>query len=249
MSYLVYCIVAADRHEPRPRLRFLGYPRACIAVRACELGAVASETSPADLAPDVARLLAYSKVVEWYNRDGTVIPMRYGCIFDTPAEIRRLLDDRQREYRRLLDDLDGCAEMSAQVALDEPGPFAGLRANLCSPLLAQFAGRRDRRPGIAYLADRSEYYASREDLDQRREEICNAIRGSAQGTFVRCSSEYGERGGRGFLALHFLVSRHGIDRFRKALQPLTAHAASSVAVTGPWPPYNFVRSSAARLKT
>jgi hypothetical protein len=247
MSYLVYCILGAERREPLRRLRPLGYPRASIMVRTRELGAVASETSTADLAHDVARLLAYSKVVDCYNRDRTVIPMRYGCVLETLPDISRLLEDHQREYLDLLAQLDGHAEMSARVALNEPLSPPGCRTN--APPRAQFAGRHDDRPGIAYLARRSGYYACQDDLEQQREEIRTTICGLAQGTFVRYANDYGEHGGKGVLALHFLVSRHGIDRFKKALRPLTARATTSITITGPWPPYNFVRSSAAQLAT
>jgi Gas vesicle synthesis protein GvpL/GvpF len=169
-------------------------------VRACELSAVASETSRADLAPDFARLLAYSKVVEWYHRERTVIPMRYGCILDTVPDIRRLLEDHQREYLQLLGELDGHAEMSAQVALDEPRSFTSLRTKLAPQPLARLTGRPHNRPGLAYLAERSSYYACREDFDQRCEEIRRSICERAEGTFTRCAAEYSERGGKGVLA-------------------------------------------------
>ena len=174
--------------------------------------------SPApDLAPDVARLLAYSKVVEWYHRERTVIPLRYGCILNTLSDLRRLLKDHQREYLQVLGELDGHAEMSARVALDEPRSFTSLRTNLARAL-ARFAGRHRNRPGIAYLAGRSNYYACREDLDRRCEEIRRSICEIAEGTFVRCAAECSERGGKGVLTLHFLVSRLGGDRLKQALR-------------------------------
>ena len=247
MSYLVYCILGAERREPLRRLRFLGYPRASIMVRTNQLGAVASETSSGDLAHDVARLLAYSKVVDCYNRDRTVIPMRYGCVLGTLPDISRLLEDHQREYLDLLAQLDGHAEMSARVALNESVSLPDCLKN--SPPLAQFAGSHDDRPGIAYLLRRSGYYACQGDLEQQREEVRTTICRLAQGTFVGYASDNGEHGDKGVFALHFLVSRHGIDRFKKALLPLTARAGASVTITGPWPPYNFVRSSDAQLAT
>src|SRR5579864_1043816 len=247
MSYLVYCILGAERRERLRRLRFMGYPRASIMVRTCELGAVASETSSADLAHDVARLLAYSKVIDCYNRDRTVIPMRYGCVMGRLLDISSLLADHRREYLDLLAHLDGHVEMSARVALNESASLTDCRSN--PPPLAQDAGRHCDRPGIAYLAQRSGYYACQDGLEQRREEIRMAICGLAQGTFVRYARDYGEHSGKGVLALHFLVSRHRIERFKKALRPLTARANASITITGPWPPYNFVRSPAAQLAT
>jgi len=244
MSYLVYCVLGAKRREPPRRLRFLGYPRASIMVRTRELGAVASETSLADLAHDVARLLAYSKVVDCYNRDRTVIPMRYGCVLEALRDIKRLLEDHRREYLDLLAQLDGHAEMSARVVLNQCAPLSHRRMN--PPPLAGYSGGHGDRPGIAYLTRRSRYYVCHDALEHQLEDIRTAICGLAQGTFVRYASDYREDRGKGVLALHFLVSRDGIDQFKKALRPLTTRAATSITITGPWPPYNFVRSPGAR---
>lgn len=76
MSFLLYGIVHGDRKEPREKLRFAGYPRASIMVRTERLGAIVSKLSLADADPDVMRLLVYSKIVESFNNERAVIPMR-----------------------------------------------------------------------------------------------------------------------------------------------------------------------------
>jgi gas vesicle protein GvpL/GvpF len=246
MSYLVYCILDGRRRTPRREVRFLGYPQASIMVRAAGLAAVVSRTSAADLAPDVPRLLAYAKVVEWYNRERTVIPMRFGCTFGELGEIRGLLENHRGEYQQLLAEFEGRAEMSARVTLEElqsrkrggietPVPSLGL-------LVGNGAG-----PGTAYLTERSAAYALRNELEKRRDEIRRAISGMAKGTFDRWTSEYRVRGSTGVLAVHFLVPRKGIGKFIESMKRLTPCPDSSLAVTGPWPPYNFVPPPAALL--
>ncbi len=245
MSYLVYCIVDGDCQEPRRKPRCLGYPSASIVVRAAGLGAVASKAPAADLAPDVARLLAYSKIIEWYHRERTVIPMRYGCIFDGLSDIRSHLENRRREYLQLLAELDGRVEMSARVGLEEPQFPIRLQTGAVAQVRVRFAGS-GAGPGTAYLANRSGYYALKKEFDKRRDEVRESICQSAEGTFARWTSEYGAQRGKGVLAVHFLVPRNGIGKFIEALKPLSVRVNGSLAVTGPWPPYNFVRSPTAR---
>ncbi len=246
MSYLVYCIVDGGRQEPRRKLRFLGYPRASIMVRAAGLGAVVSRKSAADASPDVARLLVYSKIVEWFNADGAVIPMRYGCIFDALKEVERFLTDHKQQYSQLLQELDGRVEMSARVTLD--GLLVPARSNGRRPLKppAEFA-RAEAGPGVAYLAQRWASYAIREEWENRRDEIRKSLCSTASGTFVRWTSEYGEQDGRGVLSVHFLVPRERIAAFSEALHCASAPAISSLVVTGPWPAYNFVSPPAPGL--
>jgi gas vesicle protein GvpL/GvpF len=240
VSYLVYCILDGGRREPRGKVRFLGYPRASIMVRAGGLGAVVSRTSPADAAADVARLLVYSKIVEWYNREQTVIPMRYGCTLAGLTEVARFLEAHKGDYLRLLAELDGRVEMSARVSIEDSGGAES--SNPRTESSASFA--RGGAAGISYLARRSRYYALREASERRREELSKRICTMADGTFVRSTSEYDRRDGENVLCLHFLVPRGQVETFTRALRPLRATVKGSLAVTGPWPPYNFVRRPA-----
>ncbi len=240
MSYLLYCIVDGERREPRRRVCSLGYPRASIAVRAGGLGAVASPAAPADLAPDVARLLAYARVVDCYNRERTVIPMRYGCTVGELEEARALLERRRHEYLRLLTELDGRIEMSVRVvASEESSARAAGEAETAAPL-AHLAGADSGGPGIAYLARRGEYYARRAGLDRQSDELRRRVCAAAEGTFVHCAGDFSEHGRGRTFAMHFLVARAALRRFRQALAPLCAASQGVVTLTGPWPPYNFV---------
>jgi len=238
MSYLVYCILNGDRKEPAERPRFPGYPDAAILARSAGLAAAASNTVAADAAPDVARLLVYSKIVEWFNRDRTVVPMRYGCIFRDLGEIAKFLDTHKDRYVPLLEQLKGKAEMSVRIALRESAPAPLSLASRSGELHTNSTGTSS-GSGAAYLAARRDYYALQQAAEKRREDTCRAIREMAEGTYVAFKSEYGVTDGQGLLSLHFLVVRARIDDFKEALRPLSAASRKSIIVTGPWPPYNF----------
>ena len=237
MSFLLYCIVHGDHQEPRRNVRFLGYPRASIMVRQAGLGAVVAKVASTDLAPDVPRLLVYAKIVELFNRDRTLIPMRYGCTFAKLAEIANFLELHRQRYARLLEEVDGRVEMSARAVFRNP--VARPNANGARPPLIRLA-RAAAGPGAAYLAERRKYYACAEALEKRREEVRKGVCAMAERKFVRCASESAPRADQEVLSMHFLVPRDGIRSFTDALRPLTTGPEISFTVSGPWPPYNFV---------
>ncbi len=247
MSYLLYCIVDGNVEEPREKQSFPLLPPVSILVRTAGLGAVVSQTPAPTVDRDVARLLAYAEIIECYNRERTVIPMRYGCIFGGLHEIRFLLESRQREYRRVLSELDGSVEMSARVVLEE-APSLPLRGTgHSSRRLTELVHGAASGPGAAYLAGRSVHYSLREVSRMRCDEIRKSICGATEGKYLRCTSGVDVPEGKANLVLHFLVPREGVGEFISALQAPTMLRGGALEVTGPWPPYNFVCPPESRL--
>jgi hypothetical protein len=115
------------------------------------LGAIVSKLSLADVDADVMRLLVYSKIVESFNNERAVIPMRYGCRFESIGDIVEFLKKEQGTFGALLDELDGRVEMSVNVILDASRDERERPASrgLSSPMPA----------GIGYLAGRRRYYS------------------------------------------------------------------------------------------
>src|SRR5256885_1141919 len=115
MAYLLYCIVHGGRDD-------LVFPDATIRVRRAGLAAVVSEVfpDPDDLKSTVENLLAYACVIERYDRERSVIPMRFGCVFQTLGQLSEGIERRQEEITALLTKLDRRTEMSARILVDRP---------------------------------------------------------------------------------------------------------------------------------
>jgi Gas vesicle synthesis protein GvpL/GvpF len=231
VSFLLYGIVHGDRVEPRQKLRFSGYPPASIMARTERLGAIVSRLSLVDADPDVVRLLIYSKIVESFNNERAVIPMRYGCRFETIGDIVEFLKREQGAFGVLLDELDGRVEMSANVAFDEA---CDNREGRPSRLLASAVS-----PGVGYLAGRRRHYSLVDQSRVRREEVFKSLCAIATGKFIRAIPEQSRHDRKSMLTIHFLVPREGVAEFTWALR---ANRRLSIVVSGPWPPYNFVSS-------
>ena len=229
MSFLLYGIVHGDRMEPREKPGFIGYPRASIMVRTDRLGAIVSRLSLADADPDVVRLMVYSKIVESFNKERAVIPMRYGCRFKTIGDIVEFLTREQGTFGALLDELDGRVEMSANVAFDDPrdDPEPPASRLLSSAMPS----------GTSYLAGRRRHYSLVDQSGARREEVRKSLCAMAEGKFIRAIPERSSHDRKSMLTIHFLVSREGVAEFTRALR---ADRRRSIELSGPWPPYNFV---------
>jgi hypothetical protein len=236
VSFLLYGIVHGDRMEPREKLRLIGYPRASIMVRTDRLGAIVSKLSLADADPDVVRLLVYSKIVESFNNERAVIPMRYGCRFKTIGDIVEFLMREQGAFGALLDELDGRVEMSANVTLDDPRDD---REPPASRLLSSAMPS-----GMGYLAGRRRYYSLVDQSGARREEVRKSLCALAEGKFIRAIPEQSSHDRKSMLTIHFLVPREGVVEFTRALR---ADRRRSIELSGPWPPYNFVSTKTRAL--
>jgi len=236
MKRLIYCIFEGppNRGWQLPpgvdgeRVSFLESDGLC---------AVASPIDPSADDPGalVPRLLAYEAVIEKVHQERAVLPFRYGCVMESETQALEMLGSRCESCKSALRGLRGCVEMGVRVFVE----------NACGPASpARFAANAGRpESGKSYLHSRQRHY---DELDQRvkqgaedADRFCHAF----VGLFVKCKSEWtasrnGPSGPR-MLSLYFLAHRDRVDDFRHAFEKLTRTEPAKMALTGPWPPYNF----------
>ncbi len=246
MSYLLYCILRQPpRRQPQTRtlVGVAGQPVMLVGHRG--LGAVLSPLGPEELAAGIPDLLAYERVVESFHQTGTVIPMRYGCVFEDPAQVLHLLEERRWQYLSLLQDLEGCVEMGIRLLLptevgpsESAPPLSGPPASAASPA----RGAVSPRPGQSYLAAQRERYAARDReawSGALPDKVCQALAGA----FLRHRWESRRLGESLLVSLYFLVPRNRLPLFRKSFRQISAGESWKLLLSGPWPPYNFVALS------
>jgi hypothetical protein len=251
MSCLFYCIC----HNPAPALTSPlagvgGRPIFQVAHR--RLSVVVSQVDPPDLAPDLPKVRAYERVISSYHRQGTVVPMRYGCVVGQESRVRQLLDEHGSHYEGLLQELEGCVEMGLRILLPSgpwaavtPGGPAGSR-EVVGPQRPDPAGRPDRL-GLAYLTARKAQYAHQDRWTREYRQAAERCLAHFSGLFVKSKQE-GPSPRLPLLSLHFLVPRPAVDPFRQAFRHLTRAEPARLLLSGPWPPYNFVTSDPGLIK-
>lgn len=243
MKYILYCIFANEKTSPAVRLTGIdGQP--IVVVSHNGLSASVSPSVHPNLTPDITRIQAYEWVIEWFNHDRSIIPMRYGCLFPGKEEVARHLGQRARRYLSLLSELEGNVEMGVRVMMSEgrlphEESERTREANPMSNTQSPLSGKQ-------YLTARKAHY-SREDQNlEEIEHIIAQARAAFSGLYVRFKSECGATEvsplGDRVLSLYFLVRRDSVESFRQAFRHVSKRRRGSykLLLSGPWPPYNFV---------
>jgi hypothetical protein len=256
---LLYCVLGDFAHSPPAAIRGVD-GRAVTFVRAAGLAAALSAIEPVDLIPRVPRLVEYASVIEALFSRATVLPMRFGASFAGDADVARHLEEHARSLADMLRELDGCAEMGVRLWLlqDEP-PAAG-------PSERQRPSRPAGTPpgtGRAYLEELRSQLEEADPLRAKREAAIERCARALAGIAVRHEAEPATREPAGFERLlaalqpgerapiahaaprlfgsiHFLVKRELVPAFQERFRGLRPEPGTTLLISGPWPPYNFV---------
>ena len=232
MSYLLYCVFRSLA-QPEPEV-LTGVERQPVSVIDHRgFGAAISEFSEVDSRPDVASVLAYESVMESFFGRRTIIPMRYGCAVRNQLELTAVLDKHSKECDALLHRLEGLAEMGIQVPARDPG----VGAAAVPPAPFQVSNRA----GASYLLAKQLQYRGADRNVERQNELVESVCRPLAGLFVDRKVELLSRE-KPLLSLYFLVPRASVEAFREASHSVP-HQTTRLAVSGPWPPYNFARIS------
>lgn len=250
MPFLLYCLFAGQ--APPPPRTPSGVGGGEVEVTGLDgLGAAVSWVEEGDSPPPVADLLAFSKVVEAFHAQRTIIPLRYGCFCRNREQAGGLLQAGRGRFQTLLAELAGCVEMGIRAILPlEAGPKEA-SPGPAPPSLGECAARAKAspHPGLTYLRTRRGSQSQETAAGRAADELSARCRAVFAGLFVRFRSEGPERpspraGSSGpMLSCYFLVPRPKIEAFRLAFSRLAREEKAKLLLSGPWPPYNFVNSS------
>ena len=248
---MAYCIFGdSQAQSTEPIFGISGQPVTIISANG--LGVAVSLISPSDLTPDTDRALTYQAVVESMHRNRTVIPLRYGNVYEEEAQIVRFLLENEERLKLSLSELNGCVEMGIRVLFAE-SPEAERQSHESgiggtTPLRREPSGI-----GHSYLAKRRALYGLDQTRARRRDAIAGHCRKAFAGLYVKFKREEdeseftrfglgltGSLAHRSIFSLYFLVPRGSIDLFRQAFRELTSRESARLLLSGPWAPYNFV---------
>ncbi|MBI2216615.1 MAG: GvpL/GvpF family gas vesicle protein [Candidatus Rokubacteria bacterium] len=232
MSHLVYGIVFAScRSHGSDEALVLPAGVGGAPVRLIEEGSLAAAVStmaPGDTAPNVARALSFSRVVEALHSAQTVLPMRYGCVCRDEAEVVNRLRGRAGEYAAILRRLDGCAEMGVRILLPLERTPSG------PPLFVEVGGPS----GRDYLMRRAATYAHAEAARCALAVSTEHVRQALGGLAVRTAIDH-DRENAGLSTVHFLVRRASVELFRAEFRRIERMEPARLLLSGPWPPSSF----------
>lgn len=193
---------------------------------ASELAVIVSEHNPLE-AFDQKAGVDHARVIADCFKVSTVLPFRFGTIFNDDEALRRSIRSNQRQFAANMEKLRGKAEMHLKVLVDDCCREAA------RPVLMDCVGK--------------EYLSSlRESAARQRERQTKARALSVQmhRMFVPLDEEVTCRRtetGKMLLDIAHLIDRKCVERYQNKYSSATMLLKDcQMQLSGPWPPYHFV---------
>ena len=236
----IYCIAETDQPFDLGLMGIGEGDNPVYTVHHGDLAAVVSDTPLKLYDPTRENVLAHELVNEAVMKEHTVIPMSFGTIFRTEADVVELLRSTGTAFSEVLTTIRGKIELGLKVVWD--------RENVVAELEEHDEAVRGLRNEIANTTTDSTYFARvqlgrlvQAGLEARANELVSAIYGELRPLSVatRANKLIGENM---ILNAAFLVERAKELEFDAAVEDLSQRYQHllSFKYTGPWPPYNFV---------
>lgn len=202
------------------------------------LAAIVSDVDAGELRPERRNLSAHSSVMRTLMDQTSLLPVAFGIVAGSEREVRELLADHEAEMLEQLEGVKGMVEMGVRGVLQVEDVFRYFVEKL---------------PDLRKMRD--EIYSggepSREEkieLGQAFAELLQEFQGECADAAVEHLQTVGRvrvndpRSEEEALNLAVLVPREAVESFTQAVNELAPALDEKIelAVTGPWPPYNFV---------
>jgi hypothetical protein len=235
MAWYAYCIgekqafPALARHrKPIPMESVLGVSGSQVFLYpASDLAVIVSEHNTQETL-DKKSGKDHARVVADCFEHSTVLPFRFGTIFNDDESLRRSIRSNQRQFLGNIDKLRGKTEMHLKIFVDDCCGHA-VEKHLAAEGLDQ------------------EYFTSlRENAGRQRERQTRARAVSFQmhRLFLPLDEEVSCRlteGGKMVLDIAHLIDRKCVERYvNKFSTTCAAMKECQMQLSGPWPPYHFV---------
>ena len=206
-----------------------------------DLAAVVSDTPLAAYDPTRENVLAHEQVNETVMRESTVLPMAFGTLFRSEQDVVELMRTTYDTLRDTLRKIEGKAEFGLKASWDRDRAIAAIeQENEAIRRLKEQAGTAE--GNAAFHAGIQLGQQVEAALNARAESYVRDIHAALQDVAV-ASQANKPIGEKMILNAAFLVERAGEERFVQEVERVgdRYEGELSFKLSGPWPPYNFVR--------
>lgn len=194
---------------------------------ASDLAIVVSEHSPTE-ALNQKSGVDHARVIADCFQHSTVLPFRFGTIFNDDESLRKSIRSNQRQFLSNIDKLRGKTEMHLKIFVDD----------CCAREIARTQGADT--VGREYLTNLRET-ASRQRERQTR---ARAVSFQMHRLFMPLDEEVSCRlteSGKMVLDVAHLIERKHVERYQNKFASTSAMMREChLQLSGPWPPYHFV---------
>jgi len=196
-----------------------------------------------------ARVRAHEGVLETIMTTHPVIPMKFCTIYRSESRVQEVLAQHQNEFAEALTQLEGRKEWGVEIYADRE--ILAKRIGEASERLKKLEAEIGQKSaGMAYFGKKKLAEVSDEEMERFCDECAqhshDRLSKHVEKEALRAlrSKETTDRKEEMILNAAYLVADEQLAAFRAELEGLGAEYGGYGLVykmTGPWPPYNFVR--------
>lgn len=193
------------------------------------------------------RVRQHEKIIEEIMKDTTVLPFKFGTIFQSEENVEKLLREHDTEYKRIIANLEGKEEWGLKIYCD--------LEKFKDTLQKEDEKIKEIEGEIASVSKGKAYFLKKKKGELIKDIINGKISEYTQDSFERfkraslsakvnkiLSKEVTEKKESMVLNAAFLVNKKRVKEFNSVSQYLKTKYSDKGLIfdcTGPWPPYNF----------
>lgn len=194
---------------------------------ASDLAIVVSEHNPAENFNQRSGM-DHARVIADCFQHSTVLPFRFGTVFDSDESLRKSIRSNQRQFLSNIEKLRGKTEMHIKILVDDCCAGA-----LLQHLPAETVGRE-------YLSNLRENAARQRERQTRARAVSFQMRRLFNPLDEEASCRLLENG-KMLLDISHLIDRKCVERYQNKFATTAATMKEcQMQISGPWPPYHFV---------
>jgi hypothetical protein len=234
MAWYAYCIVeqqsllgAVRARRPFPLntlqgiggSQVLGYPSGDFAV-------IVSPYESATL--DQKSALDHARVISECFKMSTVLPFKFGTVFDSDEALRRAVRSNRRHFQENVDQLRGKSEMHLKLVVRDGA-------------LREVSGALPASVGIEYLNKLRERAALDRDRQSKAKTLSVQVHRLFNPLAEEISCKKVDSGGL-LIDIAHLIDSKSVEKYQNRYASAARQLKNcELAISGPWPPYHFLR--------
>lgn len=196
---------------------------------ASDLAVIVSEYNPNEVMNQKSGV-EHARVIADCFKHTTVLPFRFGTVFDSDESLRKSIRSNQRQFLGNLEKLQGKTEMHIKIHVDESG-----RDNHGNGNVDSVSG-----VGREYLSHLREAASRQRERQTRARAVAFQMHRNLSPLDEEVSCRMTDNG-RMLLDIAHLINRKQVERYQNKYAQLVAQMKQcQMQLSGPWPPYHFV---------
>ena len=234
MAWYAYCIteqkaflgsIRSRRPFPVENLAGVGNNQV-FAYPSGELAVIVSEYTPGEL--NQQAVIEHARVVSECFRNTTVLPFRFGTIFESDEALRRALRSNRKAFTDSVSRLKGKAEMHLKLVVKD----GSLRQAMNDIELPDSVGGE-------YLARLREKATRQRERQTKARALSVQVNRLFHPLEEEVSCRKDETGGM-LIDIAHLIDAKAIERYQNSFSSAARQLKNcEILISGPWPPYHF----------